>query len=56
MITVKDCGDLQAQAFFCKDTIFSCMQELRAVVDEAETVTAKAYWPFPNYAELLFSV
>ena len=56
LITVKDCGDLQAQAFFCKDTIFSCMQELRAVVDEAETVTAKAYWPFPNYAELLFSV
>ena len=32
------------------------MDELRAVCDEAETATGKAYWPFPTYDELLFSV
>ena len=27
-----------------------------AACDEAETATGKAYWPFPTYDELLFSV
>ena len=32
------------------------MSELRAACDEAETLTAKSYWPFPTYSDLLFGV
>ena len=32
------------------------MAELREVADEAETLTAEEYWPFPTYGELLFGV
>jgi glutamine synthetase len=32
------------------------MAALRAVCDEAETVTAASYWPFPTYGDLLFGV
>ena len=32
------------------------MGALRAVVDEAETMTAAEYWPVPTYGELLFGV
>ncbi len=39
-----------------RDTLLATMDNLRAVCDEAETLTAKKYWPFPTYGELLFSV
>ena len=29
---------------------------LLAVADELETITAKDYWPFPTYTDLLYSV
>ena len=32
------------------------MSSLRAVADEAESVTAESYWPFPTYGDLLFGV
>ena len=32
------------------------MQQLRAVVDELETLVSKKYWTLPSYGELLFSV
>ena len=31
------------------------MDALRASCDEAETLTAKDYWPYPSYADLLFA-
>ncbi len=46
----------QQLALYYKETIFGAMQELRAVADEIETLTAKAYWPYPTYGDLLFSV
>ena len=39
-----------------RDVILQKMAELRVVCDEAETVTAEKYWPFPTYGELLFGV
>ncbi len=39
-----------------RDKVLPKMGELRALCDEAETLTAKEYWPFPNYADLLFGV
>ena len=41
---------------YYKDGVFAAMQELRAVADEIETNTAKKFWPYPTYGDLLFSV
>jgi glutamine synthetase len=32
------------------------MDALRAPCDKAELMTAKSYWPFPTYGDLLFGV
>ena len=48
--------DIFAQAVFYRDDIFEAMSELRLVADELETLVSKKYWPFPSYAELLYSV
>ncbi len=37
-----------------RDTVIPGMCELRVPCDEAEVLTAKSYWPFPAYADLLF--
>lgn len=39
-----------------RDSLLGIMKNLRTACDEAETLTAKKYWPFPTYGELLFSV
>ncbi len=56
LIKTQDTGDIEEQACDLRDTVLTRMQELRIVCDEAETVTAKKYWPFPTYGDLLFSV
>ena len=48
--------ELKEQADFFYDTVIPAMNELRLVADELETLTAEAYWPFPGYGDLLFSV
>ena len=45
-----------AEANAIRDTILGKMSELRVACDEAETLTAKKYWPYPTYGDLLFSV
>ncbi len=49
-------SDITAQAEFVRDTVLPAMAALRAVCDEAETLTAASYWPFPTYGDLLFGV
>lgn len=39
-----------------RDVVLVRMSELRMACDEAETLTAKKYWPFPTYGELLFGI
>ena len=34
--------------------VLPCMQALRDLVDEAETITAADLWPVPTYGEMLF--
>lgn len=43
-------------AKYYKESVFMNMQQLRAVVDELETLVSKKYWTLPSYGELLFSV
>ena len=55
-------GDLKgyegavAESAAIRDTVLGKMADLRAAADQAETLTAKKYWPFPTYGDLLFGV
>ncbi len=39
-----------------RDRLLPKMAELRVAADEAEVLTAKDFWPFPTYGDLLFSL
>ncbi|MBE6583120.1 MAG: glutamine synthetase type III [Ruminococcaceae bacterium] len=43
-------------ADFYLNSVIPKMTELRRICDEAETLTAESYWPFPTYGDILFSV
>ena len=42
-----------ARARHCRDQIFSAMEALRALSDQAEMITEESAWPFPGSAHLL---
>lgn len=48
--------DITEASCFIRDEILPGMANLRAAADEAETLTAEKYWPFPTYGKLLFGV
>ena len=41
--------------FFSRDVLIPDMQAAREAADALEKITAREYWPFPVYADLLFS-
>ena len=49
-------GEVTEQAMFYKDVILADMAQAREAADHAEQLTAKEYWPYPCYADLLYSV
>ena len=49
-------GSNTEQAFYIRDEVLCRMEKLRSLCDEAETMTAADYWPFPTYGDLLFGV
>ncbi|MEE0913986.1 MAG: glutamine synthetase III [Ruminococcus sp.] len=49
-------SEIGEEANAIRDNVLVKMDELRLACDEAETVTAKKYWPFPTYGDLLFGV
>ena len=51
-----EAADVREESFMIRDKIIPLMNRLRTVADKAETKTARKYWPFPTYAELLFGV
>ncbi|GHU67288.1 glutamine synthetase [Clostridia bacterium] len=53
---VVESGDTTEQGKYYSGVVFPAMQALRAGADELEVWTAKEYWPFPTYGDLLFSV
>jgi len=56
LLESKEERDIVAHATFYRDKIFTAMAELRLVVDELETLVARKHWPFPTYAQILYSV
>ena len=56
VMKIKEAGDIESESYMIRDVVLSKMGELRVACDEAETMTAKKYWPFPTYGDLLFGV
>lgn len=56
VMSLQDIEDIETKAYGIRDLVLNKMSELRVACDEAEKVTAKKYWPFPTYGELLFGV
>ena len=53
---LQDAEDIAAESALIRDTVLPGMSELRIPCDRAELLTAKSYWPFPTYGDILFSV
>ena len=49
-------GTLAEEACYYKYTIFATMEKARAAADALEVITSAAFWPYPSYAEILFSI
>ena len=56
LIEAKECADAAKEASFFAEKVIPVMQEMRAFADGMELNTAKKYWPFPTYGDILFSV
>ena len=56
LIRLKAIPDVTDAAYVIRDVVLQKMAELRVVCDEAESITADKYWPFPTYGDILYSV
>ena len=56
IVKLKMVDGIEEESATIRDEILPRMNELRVAADEAETVTAAKYWPFPTYGELLFGL
>ena len=57
IIGVKEVGEDPIEvATYYRDSVITAMTELRAVVDEMETLVSSDYWPYPSYGDLMFRV
>ena len=56
LVRAREFADVEECSEFFAEKIIPVMQEMRAFADEMELITAKKYWPFPTYGDILFSV
>ena len=56
IVKIHDAEDIIEESGMVRDTLLPIMSELRVPCDKAELLTAKSYWPFPTYEDLLFGV
>ena len=49
-------GNVIGLSRFYREKVLDAMNKARAIVDELEVNTSREYWPYPTYADLLFSV
>ena len=52
----NDQAGAEAKSKFIRTDVVPVMRALRAAADELETLTAKSYWPYPTYSDMLFYV
>ena len=48
-------GGIEAARYY-REEIGRRMEEARQSIDRLESLTAAEYWPYPTYADILFSV
>ena len=53
---VEQMEDVTATSEAVRDKMLPTMAQLRQAVDQAETITASSFWPYPSYGQLLFGV
>ena len=53
---IRVISDVTEHSYAIRDRLLPVMARLREAADEAETLTAEDFWPFPTYEKLLFSV
>ena len=56
LLTVGGAADIVEESALIRDILLQAMGELRVPCDKAEMLTAKSYWPYPTYSDLLFGV
>ena len=49
-------ADLLTRARLYCDKVLFIMDNIRHIADEAETITASEYWPYPTYGDILFNI
>ena len=54
--TAHNMSGAQKAAEYYHDTVLARMDKVRGIADYMEVYTAKEYWPFPTYGDLLFSI
>ena len=52
----KHTTDLLSRAIYLRSTVLPAMEQVRIYADTLETMVDRTYWPFPTYADLLFTV
>ncbi len=56
LLKVRGAADIVEESALIRDVLLQAMGELRVPCDKAEQLTAKSYWPYPTYSDLLFGV
>ena len=56
LLKVRGAADIVEESALIRDVLLQAMGELRVPCDKAEMLTAKSYWPYPTYSDLLFGV
>jgi glutamine synthetase len=55
LVNLRSINDWIKKATAYRQQIFTTMTEIRTYCDELERLTPKDLWPFPTYADILFS-
>ncbi|MDD4840276.1 MAG: glutamine synthetase III [Clostridia bacterium] len=56
ILGIREHEQILDKATYYKEAIIADMAALRGVTDELETLSAKKFWPYPTYADILYSV
>ena len=48
-------GGIKAACYY-RDEVDARRQKASALINQLETITSAQHWPFPTYADILFSV
>ena len=56
MVKVNGIGERERKAAFYRESIFTCMSQIREIADELELIVDEKDWPFPAYGAVLYSV